>query len=264
MKLNLKSAQKFAEGLAKKAGKFLMENQDKIKIIQYKDRQDICTNIDLAVEKIVLDAIQKKYPSHNIFSEEKGLINKKSPYTWIVDPLDGTKEYLRKIPSINTTLSLWENKEILLGVVYLPIEKELYSAAKNRGAFLNNKKISVSKENKLANSILYSYLPNYKLSIQKFKVLWNNLGKLIRKSYRLRGAFQSVTSLCWVAAGKCEGFTTYQQKLWDVAAGILMVQEAGGKITDTKGDPVKIKNNEVESIIALNAKIHNQILKTIN
>ena len=103
MIVDLIKAKKFTEELAKKAGKFLLENQEKVKIKRYKDRQDIVTNIDLQAEKIIISAIEKKYPKHNINSEERDFINKNSQYTWYVDPLDGTKEYFRQIPEYNTS-----------------------------------------------------------------------------------------------------------------------------------------------------------------
>lgn len=264
MKPNLLKAKNFAENLAKKAGKFLLENQEKVKITEYKNRQDICTNVDLAVEKVAIKTIEKKYPTHNILSEEKGLIDKNGEYTWVIDPLDGTKEYIRKMYTFNTTLSLWKGEKILLGIVYRPIEDELFSAIKGRGAYCNNKKLNVSSQEVLANSFVFSYLPNYKLRYKDFKNTWTFLGKILRKSFRLRGASDVVTTLSWVAAGRIEAFLTQEQKLWDVAAGILMVEEAGGKATDTKGRPIKIKNGKVESIIASNGKIHEQILKVIN
>ena len=156
---NLQKALDFSKKLVLKTGKILLDKQRTVKIKNYKDRQDIVTNIDLLAEKTIIEAIEEKYPTHNIFSEEKGLIDKKSQYTWIIDPLDGTKEYLRKIPNFNTTV--------------------------------------------------YTYLPTYKLSSESF----------------------FATNLCWVADGRCEAFINIVEKtkLWDIAAGLLMVSEHEGK-----------------------------------
>lgn len=265
MRFNLIKAKDFAEKITRKAGKLLLANQSKTRIQKYKDRQDICTNVDLMVERMVIRAIEKEYPSHNILSEEKGPIDKGGEYTWIIDPLDGTKEYFRKIPMFNTTLSLWRGDEILLGLVYRPVEKDFFWTIKGKGAFCNEQKVSVSLEKELNQSFIYAYLPTYEPPIKSFEIIWKNLGNLVRKSYRLRGTSDWVTSLSRVASGRCEGFVNIARicDIWDVAAGILMVKEGGGMITDREGNPIVGKNIE-NGIVASNAKIHNQILEAIN
>ncbi len=260
---DLQKARTFAEKLSKKVGKFLVKNQDKIKITKYKDRQDIQTNIDLQAEKIFIKAIEKEYPSHNIFSEETDPINKGSPYTWFIDPLDGTKEYARGLPIYSCCLSLETEKETLLGVVFIPKTNELYSCAKNLGAYENGKPIRVSKQNKLVNAFIYTRIPPCKEK-GKFGKIWNRLGHITRASYRLRGFQADIISLCWLAKGGVDGHVLLvDDELWlDVSAGILMVQEAGGKVTDTFGNPIK-NRDLTKGMFASNGKIHEQLIKIL-
>lgn len=267
MKLDLLKTKDFVEKLVKEAGKFLLENQNKVQIKKYKDRQDICTNIDLAVEKMVIEALEKKYPTHNILSEEKGLIDKKGEFTWVIDPLDGTKEYIRGFPIFNVNISLEANRKTLLGTVFLPKTNDIFSAVGRLGAFKNGCKTAVSQEAKLENSFIYTHLPDYKMPEKFFKKTWIKLGAILRLCYRLRSFQADILSLCWLANGGLEGFILLpptSARWWDLATGILMVEEAGGKVTDQKGKPLRLKDGKVESIVASNGRIHGQILKILN
>lgn len=263
-KIDLQKARKFAEKLSIKVGKFLLNNQDKIKITKYKDRQDIQTNIDLQAEKIFIEAIQKKYPSHNIVSEEIRPIDRGGKYSWFIDPLDGTKEYTRGLPTYNVCLSLETERETLLGVVYIPRTNELYSCVKGAGAFENGKKIRVSNQNKLENSFIYTRIPTYRVVDEKFKKMWDSLGRIVRSSYRLRSHQADVICLCWLAKGALEGHVLLveDEKWIDVSAGILMVQEAGGKVTDRFGKPITSRDL-TKGIVASNGKIHDQLIKIL-
>jgi len=267
--IDLNRARKFSEEVAKEAGHFLLENQKKVQIKAYKaykDRQDIVTNVDLASEKIIISAIEKKYPKHNIHSEEKGVLDKKSQYTWVIDPLDGTKEYLRGLPIYSINLSLEDKKEILLGTVYVPKAKSMFSALRNRGAFENGKRIKVSSQNKLKDSFIYTHLPvkERKLS-DSLEVIWSKLEKIFNFCYRLRSFQIDILSLCWLAKGGLDGYVLFfkDEKWWDIAAGLLILEEAGGKITDIFGKT--ISNNDLSNgIVASNAQIHDQLIKILN
>ncbi|MBU0619353.1 inositol monophosphatase [Patescibacteria group bacterium] len=263
--MNLKKAKKVAEDAVFKAGSFILANQDKVKVKAYKDRQDIVTNIDLQAEKIIIDILVKSFPDHNIISEEKGEIKHNSQYTWYIDPLDGTKEYLRRLPVFNVNISLETVKETLLGVVYAPRFNELFTAVKNTGAFENKQPINVSTQKQLKNAFIYTHLPSYKRPKTGTKKVWDQLVKIANASYRLRSFQADMISLCWVAKGAVDAyiFLLEQEKWWDVAAGLLMVQEAGGKVTDLQGQP--IKNCDLsQGILASNGKIHKALLEILN
>lgn len=265
--INLKLILEDIEKLCIKAGQFILNNRNKFSIsIHKRDLLDVATNVDIEAENLVIKHLSKFYPNHNIFSEEKGLINHQSSYTWVIDSLDGTKEFIRHIPAFSTNISLEKNNELLLGVIYNPNNQYLYSVAKNYGAFLNHQKINVSNVSQLSQSMVYTHLPDFDHKIN-FKFAWDQLGKIALNSYRLRGDGHDINSLCLVAAGCIDGYiffgNTAHQKWWDVAAGILMAQEAGAVVTNIKGQP--ITNHDLsQGIIAANSKIHTQLLNLVN
>ncbi len=262
--IDLNQALKFSQKLALQVGKTLLKRQEDVQIKAYKDRQDIVTNIDLEAEKLIINAIEKQYPNHNIVSEEKGKLNKKSDYIWYIDPLDGTKEYFRGLPIFNINITLEQKQETLLGLVYMPKTNQLFTAIKGQGAFENAKKIKVSKEKELKNSFIYTQLPNYKMSLVRTKKIWSTMDRLSRLCYRLRSFQADILSLCWLAQGGLEGFFVFEmEKWWDVGAGILIIQEAGGKVTNIKGELIKNRDTS-EGIVASNGKIHDQLIEILN
>lgn len=264
--LNLVNALKFVQNLSVKVGKFLVENQDKVKVKKYKDREDIVTNIDLQAEEIIIKAIQKRFPEHNILSEEKGIINKKSAYTWIVDPLDGTKEYFRGVPLYGNAILLEKEGSPLIATVSFPKGNLFYSAAFGKGAFLGLQKISVSDQNKLSHSFVYGMPPIFKKTDRKpFGNCWPKLKNLAIASYRLRFLAFTNLALCLLAEGGCEGAINISNpaKKWDVLPGLFIAQEAGAKITNLKGEEINFKAPK-QLFVASNGKIHEQILKILS
>lgn len=260
----LKKAKVFAEKLAVVVGESLLNRQEKVQILKYKDRQDILTDADLESEKIIIQAVKKNYPDHDIFSEEQGTINKGSPYIWIIDPLDGTKEYLRGLPLYNVSLCLKERDNVVLATVYRPTDRQLFSAVKDGDVVLNKKPIAVSHQKILRNSFLYCFLPRY-LKIKKgFNFTWGKLGKLAKRVYRLRALSDENTMLCWLAMGGCEGFVNIGDppERWDILPGLFIARQAGAKVTDIKGND--LGENFEKGIVVTNGKIHEQILRVLN
>lgn len=262
--VDLKKAQIFAEKLAIKAGDVLLDYVDKIRILKHKDRQDIATNADLASEGVIIEAIEKQYPDHGVLSEERGKIEKKSNYVWIIDPLDGTKEYVRGIPIYNVSFSLQKDGQTLLSVVLRPSDRQLFSARKDGGAFLNGKKIEVSRESNLADSFVYAYLPHPQKKAAGFEKAWQKLIKLSRLIYRLRTLADLNVSCCWVAMGGGEAFINLfnPPEPWDIIPGLFIAQEAGAKTCDISGRP--ILNNFESGILVSNGKIHKVLLEVLN
>ena len=263
--MNLKVAQNLAINVAKQAGKILLDKLEKVEIVKFKDRQDIATNLDYEVEKIIIGAIRKKFPEHNILSEEIGNINKnkKSDYLWIIDPIDGTKYYIRGIPLFTISIALQYKNEIVFGLVYNPSTKEMFYAQKNKGAYLNDKKIRVSDKENLKDAFIYAELPNFSIPHDKFNKYSKMLTNLNLNSYRVRAFGSGSLGLCYVSTGAFEAYVNLGSPtaIYDLAAGLVILKEAGGKITDFKNDSIKL--NEQKSsllILASNGKVHNDIL----
>jgi myo-inositol-1(or 4)-monophosphatase len=265
--INLNIALKFSQNLALQVGKILLDGQKNVQIKIYKDRQDIATNIDFQAEKLIIKTIEKEYPKHNIISEEKGEIDKKSDYTWYVDPLDGTKEYLRQIPAYNTSFCLFFKKEPILGVVNIPYAGQLFSAAKSLGAFLNLKKIAVNKKSNLRDSIIYCHPPCYgKINNQTFEQNYQKLYHLTKKVYRLRYAPDANGHLCYLALGSIEAYLNFVypiKEIGDVVPGLFIAKMAGAKITDLKGKNILDYSKPKQFYIASNGKVHKQLIKIL-
>jgi len=265
MNLDIKKAQAVAKKSTIKAGNFLKAYQAKVTIKKFKHLQDIQTDADLKAEDIIIKLIKKNFPKHNIFSEEAGLIDNHSNYTWIIDPLDGTKEYFKGQSHFLSLVSLESKKEILTGCVYNPNTKNIFFAAKNMSAYKNSTKISVSKTKSLSHSIISVKLPDTGLSKQSFQFSWQYIQSLSKQCYKVRGAIHVAQDICYIAQGAREGFCIIaepQPKWWDVASALIIVKQAGGKITDKFGKP--IKNQDLsKGLVVSNGLIHNQLLEII-
>lgn len=253
--LRLSELKTFSEKLARSAGKILLDQQKRARIVKYKDVQDIATTADLASEKYIIGEIIKKYPDHSILSEEQGETDKKSDFEWIIDPLDGTKEYLRDIPLYNVSIALEYKGELVVAALFRPSENVLYSTAKGVGAFKNGKKIHVSSKQKLEESFVYCYLPSFKRNQEKYDWAFDKLQKIGKIAYRLRALADENTALCWLAQGGVEAYINLSNppKKHDISTGILIAQEAGA-IIDTQTHPVVVANNK---------KIYNELLGII-
>lgn len=220
---------------------------------------DLVTQADFASDKAIRKIIKSDFPAHGIVSEESDEKFSDSEYKWIIDPIDGTVNFANGIPICCVSIGLEYKGEMLMGAVYNPIMNEFYFAEKGKGATLNNEKIFVSNKTKVLTSCLvtgfpYTYLdqPNGPLEV---------FSKLIRKGIPVRRLGSAAIDLCWVAAGHFDGFYEHYLHPWDSAAGFLMVEEAGGKVTNLKGEkysPYK------PGIIATNGKIHEELVKWVN
>ncbi len=260
---DLSKIKNFLEEIAEKAGKYILSHQDKITITQHKSRLDFATNIDIKAEKIIISALIKKFPNFNILSEEKGMIENHSEYTFIIDPLDGTKDYVKGITIYNTAIALQYKNDLLVGVVYRPSTNQLFSQASNLGAYLNGKLIRPSQINSLHDSFVYTYFPSYEKDPVQFEIVWQQIYKLAKKSYRIRTLADRHTMCCWVAMGGCEAFVSFDKpKIWDIAAGLSIAKQAGATITDIEGKPVS--SNNVSSLVVSNGQIHKELLSVLN
>ena len=232
-------------------GKFTISNKEGI--------NNLVTEADHAAEKAIIEAIKKDFPDHFILSEETGEIPSESEYKWIIDPIDGTVNFTNGIPICCVSIGLEKDGDMIMGAVYNPIMEEFYFAEKDQGAFLNDKKITVSTKTALIKSCLvtgfpYTYLDTPNGPLEVFE-------KLIRKGIPVRRLGSAAIDLCWFAAGRFDGFYEHELQAWDSAAGFLIVEEAGGKVTDFKGDRY---SPHQPHIIATNGKIHDDLVKMVN
>lgn len=243
---------------ALKAGKHLKNKFSQPKNIKYKSEIDIVTDSDLEAEKMIIDSIKKVYPDHDILAEEtenicKGRI---AEYRWIIDPLDGTTNFAHGYPLFAVSIALEYKDEIILGAAYNPLSDELFTAQLGKGAYLNGNKIQVSKTSFLSQSLLATGFP-YDIRNDSQKLFtYNNTFQLMGQSIRRDGS--AVLNLCYTACGRFDGFWESKLKPWDTAAGSLILQEAGGKVTDFKGNKFNVYEKE---ILATNSRIHTQMLE---
>jgi len=251
----------FAIGLVLRAGNILMREFRKLSAedIRFKQKRELVTKHDLNVDRFMVNKIKEAYPDHAILSEEEGLRRKeKSDYMWVVDPLDGTTNYIMRHTFFATTMAILKNGEPVLGIIYAPYTRELFVAEKGKGAFKNEERIHVSNENSLKNSFLtfaYSHEPQ---SLRRAVSAYQHF-EFESRSMRHFGS--SSLELAFVAAGRVEAqIITPPVRIWDVAAGVLMVREAGGKATDFTGKTSRIAYN---GLVASNGKVHNRILQVI-
>lgn len=251
----------YAMGLVVRAGNLLMNEFRSLapEDIRLKSKREIVTKADLNVNKFLTSKIKKAYPDHSILSEESGLSQKKkSRFLWVIDPLDGTTNYTMRMTFFSTTVALLDNGEPVIGIIYAPYTRELFVAEKGHGAKKNEKKIEVSNQDKLKDSFLtfaYSHQPN---SLERAIKAYKHF-EFETRSMRHFGS--SSLELAFVAAGRVEGqIIAPPVRLWDIAAGVLLVKEAGGKVTDFHGDERKVA---FRGLVASNGKVHNQILKVL-
>ncbi|MBN2102177.1 MAG: inositol monophosphatase [Candidatus Aenigmarchaeota archaeon] len=252
--IDLVRAEKFAIWIAERAGKLILENKNKIEITEIKDKQDFCTNVDLKSEKLIIDAIKKEYPDHVIISEEIGKVDKKSDYAWIIDPIDGTKNFMRNMPMFCVSIALQFSGETIVGVVFNPLAQMTFHARNGGGTRLNGHKIKVSGIKKLDHS--YVYIDSgkiYGLNETDRKKALERLNILITSVFRVHSYGSGALGLCHLAQGSYDiyfditGFT----KLVDVAAGSIIVKEAGGTFSEMDGHFLATNGHLEKKVIEL-------------
>jgi len=242
---------------AKEAGKILLKYFRNIEKIEDKDKTNAVTNADLESDRKVIGIIKNNFPDHNILSEESGATNKNSQYRWLIDPLDATHNYMHSIPLFGVSIALELKKELVLGVIYLPFFGELFVAEKGKGAFLNNKKINVSKFLELRRSMILVDGGFHKETKRKLELI----SGLTKELHKIRVVGAAVVDFVYVAEGKIEASILFPTNPWDIAAGILLVREAGGKVTGFDG---READQYTKEIIVSNGSVHDKVLRLIN
>jgi myo-inositol-1(or 4)-monophosphatase len=256
--LNMNAFLAVASEAARTAGALLRQNIHGKREISYKGDINLVTEMDRLSEHTVVEALLAAFPDHGIMAEEETMIRSDSGYMWIIDPIDGTTNYAHGYPCFSVSIALEHDGEIVVGVVYDPMRDELFSAQKSEGARLNGTAIRVSTVDTLIKSLLSTGFPYDRKVSEK-----NNLDyfhSLLMASQEVRRDGSAALDLCYVAAGRFDGFWELKLKPWDVAAGSLIVREAGGLISDFSGTRFSIHDDE---ILASNGRIHLQMLETL-
>ena len=221
---------------SEKASKVLIRDFGEVEKLQVSNKGpfDFVTNADLKAEKIIIDELKRAKPNYSILSEEKGIEINKDSKTWIIDPIDGTINFLHGIPHFAISIALKDNNEIIAGIIYDPIKDEMFYAEKNNGAFYNNQRIRVSKKNNIS------------------ECLFVTGGKIeINYDFSFRKSGSAALDLAYVAAGRYDGYFQKKLNLWDIAAGIIILKEAGGLINE-----IDVSNTKDINIIASNSEIN--------
>ena len=246
----------------RKASKTLIRDFGEVENLQVslKGPGDFVTNCDKKVEKILIDELLKARPSYSILSEEIGEINNDDSFKWIIDPIDGTSNFLHGIPHFAISIGLEHNKEIVCGIIYDPIKDEMFTAEKGNGSYLNNQRMRVSSRSKLKDCIIFTGGPkrtakDRELSLKEY----NNFSSKVLVPIRKLGS--GSLDMAYVAAGRCDGFWQRNLNYWDIAAGIVLVKEAGGFVTDFKGNNEYIEN---KTILVTNSKINEEMIDVLN
>ncbi|MBS3921121.1 MAG: inositol monophosphatase [Deltaproteobacteria bacterium] len=260
--LNVKQNDRFlkvAIAAAKEAGRIQMLHYGQAHSVEYKGEFNPVTEVDRfcdeAIQRIILDA----FPEHEIMTEESPFEEKVSPWRWIIDPIDGTANYARGFPFFSVSIGLELDGELRLGVVYHPTLNELFVAEKGEGAFLNERRISVSQTDQLKRSFLATGFP-YDVQ-ERPEYYLRYFHQFIRQTFAIRRPGSAAIDLCYVAAGRFDGFWELGLKPWDMAAGLLLITEAGGKVTGPGGGPFDIYCGGL--LVASNGLIHEQMLQAI-
>lgn len=232
-------------------------NVERIKV-ERKGHNDFVSEVDRKAEQEIIRTISKAFPNHNILAEESGLIENNSDFTWIIDPIDGTTNYIHGHPQYSVSIGVKHEDKIVYGVVFDPNRNDLYSAELGKGAKLNDSRIRVSKTAHLADSLLATGFPTYDMSLMdRYMTIFR---EMLQSTSGQRRAGSAALDLAYVAAGMVDGFWEFNLKPWDIAAGTLLIKEAGGLICDFDGGQNMFDSG---NIIAANPKLISQILKII-
>ena len=249
----------FAIEIAKEAGDILMQHFGKISSYKQKSNAiDLVTIADTESESLIIDKIRSRYPEHDIIAEESDLDQTGSQYRWVIDPLDGTTNIVHNLPIFAVSIGLQLNEETIIGVVYNPAADRCFWADKNGGAFLNEKAISPRSSNTLSESLLVTGFPYTK--DERWEKGFVIFKELYGRTQGVRRLGAAALDFCFIAMGRFEGFWEFGLQPWDICAGALIVEEAGGKVSDWDGSPMPFSGHR---ILATNGHIHNEMVEVL-
>lgn len=251
-----------ATDAARKAGNMMLRSIDRLESIKVntKSRHDYASEVDRTSEDIIIKTIRKSYPDHAIIGEETGAhTGKDKEICWIIDPLDGTTNYIHGLPHYAISIAIQVKEKIEHGVIYDPIRQEMFIASRGAGSYVNNRRIRVSPQLKMENAILATGFPFRQR--QHFPAYLKSLSAVIEAAEDIRRAGSAALDLAYVAAGRVDGFWEIGLSQWDIAAGSILIKEAGGRVSDFKGGEDYLNSG---NIVAGNPRIFKGLLQTLH
>jgi myo-inositol-1(or 4)-monophosphatase len=254
----MKDFKECAIEIAREAGIFLKNKLNSAHTIDYKGEINLVTDVDKTSEEMITSKINTMFPDHDILSEEFTHTDRGSDFRWIIDPLDGTTNYAHGYPFFCVSIALERLSTMIVGIVYDPMLNEMFVAEKGKGAFLNDREIHVSNTRGVIKGLLATGFP-YDIREDSHNNL-NNFNTMILKAQAIRRAGSAALDLAYVAAGRFDGFWELKLNPWDIAAGWLLVEEAGGIVTDMGGNDYYL---ESLSILASNGRIHKEMMSVL-
>ena len=240
--------------LCRAAGEILNYYADREKLVEFKGQANLVTIADKKSEELIIGGIFSRYPSHSILAEESGTTQPGAAVKWIIDPLDGTTNFAHGYPFYCVSVAVEEKGQVVCGAVYDPIREEMFTAARGAGAYCNGERLKVSNVDRLSQALLITGFPyNFR---ERLDTVISQFRKFLVASQAVRRGGSAALDLCYVASGRLDGFWELYLQPWDTAAGRLILEEAGGRVTDFKGGPFSIYMKE---ILASNAFIHEEM-----
>jgi len=244
-----------AAEIAREAGQLLEHYFDQRVAVEYKGEFDLVTAADRASEKLIVERLRSRFPSHSIVAEEGGGVEHNSGYVWYVDPVDGTTNFAHGFPTFAVSMGLAHNEELVAGVVYDPMRKECFTAERGSGAYLNHRRLHVSRVAQFREGL---FATGFASSNRRQEVNVHFFHRMSLLTHGVRRPGSAALDLCYVAAGRLDGFWEFGLKPWDVAAGLLLISEAGGVWGDMRGGPYKLGGPH---LAATNGRLHQDLLK---
>ena len=250
---------------ARAAGKVLRNKLDDARDVRFKGKRDIVTDADYAADCAVRSVIRARYPHDHFLSEEDSaekrgqlwarVSRSDDAHLWIVDPLDGTTNYVHRLPAFTVSIAMYQQGAVQLGVVYEPLRGELFAAERGAGAFLNGKPMKVSAIRQFEHAVIGTEFARDQTSRSRTTAMFT---RVLARATSGRAFGSAALSLCYVAAGRLDGYFHLSLSPWDVAAGALIIEEAGGKITTLTGEPWDVHS---KSYVTSNGLLHHQLLR---
>jgi myo-inositol-1(or 4)-monophosphatase len=247
----------FSIELAREAGDVLKHYMDREKQVELKGRANLVTAADKESEALIIRRIRERYPHHAILAEESGASGA-GEGKWIIDPLDGTTNFAHQYPFFCVSIGFEHKGEIVCGAVYDPCRDEMFSGARGLGSFVNGNRLRVSDVSKLGNALL---LTGFSYGVrERIRLAMTHFEAFVLESQAVRRGGSAALDLCYTAVGRCDGFWELDLHPWDTAAGRVILEEAGGRVTDYKGNPFSVYMRE---ILASNGKIHGEMMEVL-
>ena len=253
-----------ATAAALKAGKYIHQQTERLDqlTIESKELNDFVSEVDRTVEADIIGALQRAYPDHGFLGEEsEEIINPDADYQWIIDPLDGTTNFLRGVPHFAVSIALTYKGRLEQAVIYDPICDELFTASRGDGARLNNKRIRVGSRRSLSGALLSTGIPYRESHMKYLDTYLDTVKALLPGTAGVRRQGAASLDLAYVAAGRYDGFWEFDLKPWDIAAGLLIIQEAGGLSSDMQGGNTQMQTGNV---VAGSPKVFKEMLQRLN